>query len=153
GEQEIKVSDVKTRVNTGRSLMPEGFEGLGGESLRDILAFICGSAGQHFRMVDLKSAFTADTRQGLYASQAGREDTLPFRKFGSVNFEGIPFNIVDPAKSPSGNNVVVLKGGPGRSFAKTLPQRVEAKLGGFTANRLHFLGGVTGWGYGGGGDT
>ena len=26
------------------------------------------------------------------------------------------------------------------------PKKVEARLGGFTANRLHFLGGVAGWG-------
>jgi len=153
GEQEIKVSEIKSRVNTGRSLMPEGFEGLGAENLRDILTFICGSAGQRFRLVDLKSAYTADTRQGLYASQAATGDTLPFRKFGVVSFEGVPFTIMDPAKSPTGNNVVVLKGGPGKCFAQSLPQRVEARLGGFKANRLHFLGGVTGWGFNGSGAT
>ncbi len=149
GVQEVKVSDIKSRVNTGRSLMPEGFEGLGAEGLRDILAFICGADGQRFRVVDLKSAFTADTRQGLYASQASAGDTIPFKKFGTVSFEGVPFSIVDPAKNPSGNNVIVLKGGPARSFSKSLPQRVEARVGGFRANRLHFLGGVTGWGFNG----
>src|SRR6185295_967343 len=45
-----------------------------------------------------------------------------------------------------------LKGGPAQSFAKTLPQHVEIKAGGFKANRLHFLGGVTGWGYPGSDD-
>ena len=150
GVEEIKQSDIKSRVNTGRSLMPEGFEALGGEALRDLLAFICGSEAQHFRLVDLSSAFTADTRGGLYNSRDIKAETLPLRKFGIQSVEGIPFNIVDPTKSRTGNNVIVLKGGPGRSFSKTLPQRVEASLGGFKANRLHFLG-VTGWGYGGGG--
>jgi len=48
-------------------------------------------------------------------------------------------------------NIIVLNGGHG--LAKTMPKKVEAKLGGFKANRLHILGGVTGWGYNGGGDT
>jgi putative membrane-bound dehydrogenase-like protein len=154
GVEEIKQSDIKSRVNTGRSLMPEGFEALGGEALRDLLTFICGSEAQHFRLVDLSSAFTADTRGGLYNSRDIKAETLPLRKFGIQSVEGIPFNIVDPTKSRTGNNVIVLKGGPGRSFSRTLPQRVEASLGGFKANRLHFLGAVTGWGYGGSdGDT
>ncbi|MEO8354190.1 MAG: PVC-type heme-binding CxxCH protein, partial [Chthoniobacteraceae bacterium] len=40
GVQEIKTADIKSRVNTGRSLMPEGFDGLGGEPLRDIIAYM-----------------------------------------------------------------------------------------------------------------
>ena len=152
GQEEIKIADIKTRVNTGRSLMPEGFEALGGEPLRDILAYICGADALKFRLVDLKTAFTADTRQGLYASQAATIDTLPFKKFGNVTVEGVPFTILDPAKSPTGNNVVILKGGANGSFAKSLPARVEARLGGFKANRLHFLGGVTGWGFRGEGE-
>lgn len=152
GQEEIRVSDIKSRVNTGRSLMPEGFEGLGGETLRDILAYICGGEAQKFRSVDLRSVFTADTRKGLYASQEATGDTLPFKKFGNLTVEGIPFSVVDPAKSLNGNNVLVLKNAMRGSFASTLPARVEAKLGGFKANRLHFLGGVTGWGYQGGDD-
>ena len=153
GQEEIRVSEIKSRVNTGRSLMPEGFEGLGGEALRDILAYICGGDAQKFRSVDLRSAFTADTRKGLYLSKEEKDQTLPFKKFGNIVVEDIPFNIVDPAKSLNGNNLIVLKGGIPKSYSKTMPQRVEAKLGGFKANRLHFLGGVTGWGYQGGDDT
>ncbi|MEO6740369.1 MAG: ThuA domain-containing protein, partial [Chthoniobacteraceae bacterium] len=48
-------------------------------------------------------------------------------------------------------NIVVLNGGHG--IAKTMPKKVEARLGGFKANRLHFLGGVTGWGFQNNGDT
>jgi putative heme-binding domain-containing protein len=147
GEQEISVSEIKSRVNTGRSLMPEGFEGLGAENLRDLLAYICGGDAQRFRLVDFKSAFTADSRQVVFNQpKAAKGGPLPFKKSGSVTFDGVPFLIVDPAKSLNGNNVVILKGGPEGSFTKTLPQRVEARLDGFKANRLHFLGGINGWG-------
>ncbi len=153
GQEEIRVSDIKSRVNTGRSLMPEGFEGLGGETLRDILAYICDGDSKKFRSVDLSSAFTADTRNGLYLAKEAKDQTLPFKKFGNVIVENIPMSIVDPAKSQNGKNLIVLKGGIPKSFSQTMPQRVEARLGGFKANRLHFLGGVTGWGYQDGGEV
>jgi putative membrane-bound dehydrogenase-like protein len=152
GVQQVKVADIKSRVNTGRSLMPEGFEGLGGETLRDIIAYMQSVDGGKFRTVDLRDAFTASTSGGLYASIEARDQSLPFAKTGTVKVGDVPFNIVAPDRAP--RNVIVLKGGPDKSYSKTMPQKVEVKLGGFKANRLHFLGGVTGWGYNGhgGGD-
>ncbi len=152
GVQQVKVSDIKSRVNTGFSLMPEGFGGLPPEQIRDIIAYMQSVDGGRFRVADMKSVFDADTRQGLYASQQEKTDTLPFKKFGTVTVEGVPFTVVDPAKSATGNNVLILKGGAAHSFASTLPARVELKMGGFKANRLHFLGGVTGWGFQGQGE-
>ncbi len=40
GVKEIAVADISKRENTRRSLMPEGFEALGAEGLRDLLAYI-----------------------------------------------------------------------------------------------------------------
>ncbi|MCE9610989.1 MAG: ThuA domain-containing protein [Chthoniobacter sp.] len=147
GVQEVKVADLKSRVNTGRSLMPEGFEGLGGETLRDIIAFMQSVDGGKFRVLDLKGAFTTNTGRGLYNSAAARSESFEFAKTGTVLVEGIPFSVVAPEKAAGGSNIVVLKGGPGGSVAQTMPQRVEVKVSGFKANRLHFLGGVTGWGF------
>lgn len=147
GVQEVKVVDLKTRVNTGRSLMPEGFESLGGETLRDIIAYMQSVDGGKFRVLDLKGAFTTNTGRGLYNSAAAKAESFAFTKTGTVNVEGIPFTIVAPEKAAGGANIIVLKGGPGGSVAQTMPQRVEVKVGGFKASRLHFLGGVTGWGF------
>ena len=143
-ELEIPQANIKSRVNTRRSLMPEGFESLGAEGLRDILAYIC-EGNTRFRILDLDGAFTADTRQGLYQSQEVRGDTLRFRQFGIQTVDGIPFKIVNPATSPLGGNVIVLQGGGPGSFARQLPRQVEVKVG-VAAARLHFLGGVAGWG-------
>lgn len=150
GVQEVKVANIKTRVNTGRSLMPEGFEALGGEAMRDVIAFMQAESGGHFRTLDLSRAFTANTARGLYISEANARDTLKFAKTGHVTVEGVPFNIVAPDRAPA--NVIVLKGGQERSFAKSMPERVEVPVGGFKANRLHFLGGIAGWGHPFGGD-
>jgi putative heme-binding domain-containing protein len=98
GQQEVKAADIKSRVNTGRSLMPEGLEGLGGEALRDIIAYMQSVDGGRFRTLDLRSAFTASTSQGLYNSQAIKRESLVFLKTGTVNVGGIPFEIVAPEK-------------------------------------------------------
>jgi type 1 glutamine amidotransferase len=140
----VKVADLKSRTNTNRSLMPEGFEGLGGEALRDIIAYMQSVDGGKFRVLDLKSAFTTNTSRGLYQSAAAKNESFEFSKTGTVNVSGIPFSIVAPEKAAS--NIVVLKGGPANAVAQTMPQRVEVKVG-FKASRLHFLGGVTGWGF------
>ena len=144
GEKEIKKSDIKSRRNTGRSLMPEGFEALGAEGLRDVLAFIVGSETR-FRFIDLSSAYTASTRDGLYMTREPSGGALPLAKTGAVNAYGVPFNIVDPAKLPK--NIMVLKGGPPNSYAqRTFPKTVEAKVG-FAAKQLHVLGNVGGWAF------
>ncbi|MDP3069576.1 MAG: ThuA domain-containing protein [Opitutaceae bacterium] len=44
GDTEVKVADISARENTRRSLMPEGFEGLGATGLRDIIAYLRASA-------------------------------------------------------------------------------------------------------------
>ena len=144
GVQEVKVADLKSRTNTGRSLMPEGFEGLGGEALRDIIAYMQSVDGGKFRVLELKSAFTTNTSRGLYQSADAKNESFEFSKTGTVMIGTIPFNVVAPEKAAS--NIVVLKGGPANAVAQTMPQRVEVKVG-FKASRLHFLGGVTGWGF------
>ena len=40
GEFELRQADVVERINTGLSVMPEGYEALGHEALRDLLAFM-----------------------------------------------------------------------------------------------------------------
>lgn len=145
GERELKTADIKTRKSTGISLMPAGFEALGGEALRDVLAYIC-SADQKYRFVDMSPGFTADSRKGLYITETNLDDTVKFAKFGAVDVEGVPFNIADPAKTSNGRNLVVLKGGGKGSFCNTFAQKVEFKLG-FAAKKLFFLGGIAGWGY------
>lgn len=144
GEMELKRDDVKAQKNTGRSLMPEGFESLGAEGLRDLLAFMT-AADSRFRILDLRSAFTADSSKGIYRSLESTEESLKFRKFGIVQAGGVPFEVLTPTKTPGGRNVIVLKGGEG--LARTFPQKIEIPAKGITANRIHFLGGVAGWGY------
>lgn len=152
GDVELKKDDIATRVNTRRSLMPEGLEGLGAEGLRDLLAFMCGGE-QKFRVLDLRDAYTADSRRGAFRREAERDETVTLHKFGNVMVAGVPFFVMDPAKAPNGMNFIALKGGTSRSnVSQEFPRRVEIPTHA-TAASLHFLGGVGGWAWPYGGDS
>ena len=149
---EVKSADVATRTRVETSLMPEGFEALGAEGLRDLIAYLRSTAISNegvtvgnYTLLDLTSAFTADGRYGLYATRDNRGDTLPFRKYGQQTHNGVPFQVVDPAAVKDGKNLIQLKGGPRNSYGQTFPQVVEVPVG-LPATRLHLLGGVAGWG-------
>ena len=143
-EIEVKTSDIKSRRSTGRSLMPEGFEALGEEALRDMLAYM-GAGENRYKIIDLKPAFTASSAQGLFNSREATDESLRFRKFGLIKAGDVPFEIVNPARTTSGNNLIVLKGG--QNYAKTHPQTVEVTGIGIKASKLHVLGGVGGWAF------
>jgi putative membrane-bound dehydrogenase-like protein len=147
GPREIMKSDIAKRENTRRSLMPEGFEALGAEPLRDLLTFIVGDANREFRIIDLSDATTADTRLGMFANESPKGGRLNLPKFGNLSLHGVPFYVPDPAKTMTGTNVVVLKGGPApKNYSRTLPQSVEAQVG-VSAKRLHLLSGVGAWAF------
>lgn len=149
---EVKVADIATRTRVETSLMPEGFEALGAEGLRNVIAYLRSTALTNegvsvgnFTLLNLTNAVTADGRFGLYLTREAKGDTLPFRKFGQQTYNGVPFQVIDPATAKDGKNLVQLKGGPRNAFAQTLPQTVEIPVG-LPATRLHLLGGVAGWG-------
>lgn len=146
GVKEIAKSDIDKRENTRRSLMPEGLDALGPEALRDILAFICGDAAKHFRILHLTDAFTADSREGVFAGPAANQGQVRLAKHGNVTTANVPFFIQDAAKSATGSNIIVLKGGPAKSQSATFPAKVEIPVG-VEAKRLQMLSGIAGWGF------
>ncbi len=151
GDVEIKKEDIATRENTRRSLMPEGLESMGAESLRDILAFMAAGE-QKFRVIDLRQAYTASSRRG-FGREENTDDTVALHRFGDVSVAGVPFAVMDPAKSSTGTNLVALKGGPGSgNLSDDFPQRVEIPTN-VVAASLHFLGGVGMWAWPVGGDA
>ncbi len=159
GDVVVAKEDIATRENTRRSLMPEGLEALGPEALRDILTFIVANGSptaagddQRFRIIDLRGAYTADSRRGLRREDE-RDETVTLHRFGDVSVAGVPFFVMDPVRSLSGANLVALKGGPGSGIiADEFPRRVEIPTA-VTAASLHFLGGVGGWAWPTGGDA
>lgn len=143
---EIQKKDIAARRSTGRSIMPEGFEALGADGLRDLIAYVA-SEDTKYRIIDLRPAFTADSTKGIYATRESTRESIAFRKFGVVKAGDIPFDIVHPSKSANGNNLIVLKGGARGSMSRQNPQKVEVPVANYKASRLHVLGNVAGWGH------
>ncbi|HTG45549.1 MAG TPA: ThuA domain-containing protein, partial [Verrucomicrobiae bacterium] len=143
GDYDIRQDNVKSRRSTGLSLMPNGFEALGQEGLRDLIGYLCADEGK-FRIIDLSAGFTADSTRGIFNSLEATNETLQFRRFGLASVEGIPFDIVSPTRTSSGKNLLLLKGRNG--ITKDFPQKIEIPVNA-KANRLHFLGGVGGWAF------
>ncbi len=141
---ELKTAKIKSRRNTGRSLMPDGFEALEAAGLRDLLTYLT-EGDLRFRALDFGNAFTANSTRGIYVSTESAGESIHFKRFGLIKAGGVPFEVANPARTANGNNVVVLKGGEG--FARTLPQKVEINGHGVKAKRLHFLGGIGGWAF------
>ncbi|GEP44017.1 hypothetical protein BGE01nite_33080 [Brevifollis gellanilyticus] len=146
GVREISKNDIDKRENTRRSLMPEGLDALGPDALRDILAYICGDAMKQFRILHLADAFTADSREGVFAGPGPNQGQVRLSKFGNVKIQGVPFFIQDAAKSPTGANLIVLKGGPPKSQSDTFSAKVTVPVN-VAAKRLQLLSGISGWGW------
>ena len=144
GTVTVRKDTIASRESSGRSLMPEGFEQLGAEGLRDLLTYLCADENK-FRVIDLSKAFTANASQGLFHNPEDKGESLNFRKYGLLTVDGVPFDVVSPLKAVA--NVVMLKGGPDDSIPrKSMPQQVEVKVG-LAASRLHFLGNSGPWAY------
>ena len=143
GETELRRADIASMRSSGLSLMPEGLEALGEKAVRDIIGYLTANTPKGFRTLDMADAFTADTRRGIFDSD-NDTPSLAFKQFGVVMVDNIPFNIVNPATTLTGRNIIVLRGGSG--FSKTLPRRVEFPVR-TRATKLHVLGGVAAWGF------
>ncbi len=142
GDEEIPRDEIESLTSTGRTPMPEGFETLGAEGLRDILAYMTAGYGD-YRVLDLELLGTSTTN-ALYDLERDRKP-MRFRATGIVDAGSVPFEILDPERVPL--NAITLRGGMVADWdSKSFPQRVEVPVG-FALERLHVLGGIAAWGF------
>src|SRR5262245_60773853 len=145
GEREVPRATIASLRSTGRSPMPTGFESLGAPALSDLVAFLAGEwAG--FRVLDLKPCCSSSATRGLYDTQRDAKP-MRFKQYGVVGVEGVPFEILDPARMDEEKNTLTLRGGLAEGWqSHSYPQRVEIPLG-YPLRRLHVLGGIAAWGF------
>jgi putative heme-binding domain-containing protein len=144
-EVEVPRDRIATLRSTGRSPMPVGFEALGAEALRDVIAFLAGEF-DGFRVLDLKPFVSSSGSRGLYDTRFDAHPFL-FAQHGVVAVEGIPFEFLDPERMGEQKNTLTLRGGLAEGWqSHSYPQRVELPLG-YAFTRLHVLGGIAAWGF------
>jgi hypothetical protein len=103
------------------------------------------SSSPRYVQMDLEPVLTGDSRKGLYSNPDEKNSPQPQLR-GLVEISGVPFTILDPAKTSNGKDNITLRGGRGNSKT-AYPTKVEVAGGNVSLSRLHFVGGVSGWGF------
>ena len=133
--------DELTRTTT--SFMPEGFEKqLSRAELSDLLAFLAQRT--RFMPLDLHRVATVSSVAGMFQTPGSELERLVFDEWGVKTFDGVPFYPIDPQDGRV-RNAIMLQGELG-TVAPTMPRSVELQCG-MAVKAIHFLSGVSGWGY------
>jgi putative membrane-bound dehydrogenase-like protein len=111
GDFDLKVEDIATRENTRRSLMPEGFENLGAENLRDVIAFLRASAATPA----VAAQVAPSPNSNLPSSASTPADPTP--KTGGRNDRALP--PLEQIKWEAGKTkVLIIAGGSSHKFVE-----------------------------------
>ncbi|MDX1967235.1 MAG: c-type cytochrome, partial [Planctomycetaceae bacterium] len=139
----IPREDVDELVASKKSVMPEGFEKqVKPAELNDLLEFLT-QRGQ-FVPLDLRKVATSISTRGMFVSREADAERLIFDDWSPKTFAGVPFVLVDP-QGDRVPNAVMLKAENG-TFPRTMPRSVELTCN-MPAKAIHFLSGVSGWGF------
>jgi putative heme-binding domain-containing protein len=135
GDTEVKIDDIATRENTRRSLMPEGFEALGAEGLRDVIAYLRANAAPTGgnAAVSASDAKPVSLPTLVVASQAPTTNEGP--KEGGRGDAPLP--PVEPVKwEPGKTKVLIIGGGSSHKFGEFFGNTDSAilKAAGFTVH-------------------
>ena len=135
--------EIDELLRNDASLMPEGFEKqLSRQELADLLAYLTDNKG--FMPLDLNSVATVTSARGMFSSPDSEVERLIFEDWGPKTVDGVPFYPIDPQDGRTRNLVMLY--GPRGVTAPRMPRSVELKCGA-PAKALHFLSGVSGWGF------
>jgi putative membrane-bound dehydrogenase-like protein len=138
--------DIDEMTASNRTIMPEGFEKqLSKDDITNLLEFL--TAKGKYVPIPLDKVATIVSTQGMFYGKDSTAERLGFRDWKTKTFNDVPFQLVDPQRNRV-KNVVLLHSPNGEQPPKmpksvTLPCNTAAKA-------IHFLSGVSGWGYPGG---
>jgi putative heme-binding domain-containing protein len=135
--------DIDEITRTGKSLMPDGFEKqLSKNELADLLEFL--TERSQFVPLDMHRVATISSAGGMFQTPGSDGPGLVFDDWGVKMFNGVPFYPIDPQGGRM-RNIIMLHSDRG-SIAPKMPKSVELPCG-IAAKAIHFLSGVSGWGY------
>lgn len=139
----IQRDDIDQLVVTNKSLMPEGFEKqMNDTEFTNLLEFLT-QKGKYIPL-PLDKVATVSTAKGMFFADEGTVERLIFPDWKPKTFQGIPFLLIDPQGGKM-NNAVMLYG-PQGTKAPTMPKSVSITCAA-PVKALHFLSGISGWGY------
>jgi uncharacterized protein len=135
--------DIEEMTASTRTIMPEGFEKqLSKDDFVNLLEFL--TAKGKYLPIPLDKAATIVSTQGMFYSKTATGERLIFRDWKQKEFNGVPFQLVDPQRDQVKN--VILLYGPNGALPPKMPKSVVLPCN-TAARAIHFLSGVSGWGY------
>lgn len=135
--------DISELAASRKSLMPEGFEKqVTKEELTNLLEFLA-FRGKYLPL-DISKVARVSTVKGMFYSADAPAERLIFDDWAPKTFENVPFVLVDPRQGRAANAIMLF--GPQGYLPPTMPRSVELPCNA-PAKRIHFLSGVSGWGY------
>jgi putative heme-binding domain-containing protein len=144
--QMVARNEIDQIAASRKSLMPEGFEKqVSPSQLADLLAFL--TARGKFFPLDLRKVATIPSTRGMFYDPNADAERLIFPDWSPKEFAGVPFVLVDPQGDRVPNAIMLH--GPHGEFPPRMPRTVEIPCGS-SAKTIHFLSGISGWGYNGG---
>jgi hypothetical protein len=139
----IQRDNIEELAASNKSLMPDGFEKLlSPDEVVNLLEFLT-KRGQYLP-ISLAKAATIASDRGMFFSKESEVERLILKDWSPRTVKGVPFQLVDPqdGKVP---NVVLLYGPQGQTPPK-MPKSVKLACN-TPARAIHFLSGVSGWGF------
>ncbi len=135
--------DIEEMTASNRTIMPEGFEKqLSKDDIINLLEFL--TAKGKYVPIPLDKVATICSVQGMFYSKDAREERLLFRDWQPKTFQDVPFQLVDPQRGRVKN--VILLYSPNGTIPPKMPKAVTLPCN-TAARAIHFLSGVSGWGY------
>ena len=135
--------DIEELIASNRTIMPEGFEKqLSKDDMSNLLEFL--TAKGKYVTIPLDKIATIASTQGMFYSKDAPAERLIFPDWKTKTFNDVPFQLVDPQRGRVKN--VVLLYGPNGAFAPKMPKSVTLPCN-TSARAIHFLSGISGWGY------
>jgi len=142
-KHQIQRDAIEELVASTKSLMPEGFEKQHTpQEMTDLLEFLTQRG--KFLPLPLEKVATVVTTQAMFHDGIHDEQKLIFPDWAPKVFEGAPFVLIDP-QGDKVKNAIMLHGTNGDKPPR-MPRRVTLACNG-PARLIHFLGGVSGWGF------
>ncbi|MEX0586437.1 MAG: c-type cytochrome, partial [Pirellulales bacterium] len=142
-KQVVLREEIDRMIATRMSLMPEGFEKIGQKDLTNLLEFL-SARGKYFALPLNKAANVVSTRPGMFQPGQPDYERLVFSQWGPHTVRGVPFHVIDPQGDRVPNAIVLFS--PRNEVVKAYPKSVKIACNG-PAKALHFLSGVSGWGF------
>ncbi len=135
--------DIAALAASRKSLMPEGFEKqVSQEELTNLLEFL--TARGKYLPLDLSKIARVTTVKGMFYSTEAEAERLIFDDWGPKTVDEVPFVLVDPRQGRSANAIMLYS--PNGTLPPTMPRSAELTCNA-PAKKIHFLSGVSGWGY------